>query len=138
MNRQTVPDQATGVAVKQTILLVDDDPVTQLFIRVFLEEEEYSVEIESNGSDALAALERGSFDCILMDIHMPIMDGLEATRQIRNRNDALRDIPIIAVTAYADDEHREGFLQAGMDDFLAKPVSRERLLAAIKRTLPPY
>jgi CheY-like chemotaxis protein len=124
--------------LKQTILLVDDDPLTQLFLRVLLEEEGYSVEIQSNGADALAALERSSIACILMDIHMPIMDGLEATRQIRNRNDALKDIPIIAVTAYAANNERERFLQAGMNDFLAKPVSQEQLLAAIKRSLSRY
>ena len=92
----------------------------------------------TNGQEALDALTRQDFDLIFMDIQMPVLDGVEATRIIRNSKE-LGDkarIPIIAMTAYAMAGDRETFLRAGMNDYLPKPVGREALVQIIERTAP--
>jgi len=118
------------------VLLVEDDPVTQVFERVLLEEEGYAVEIRSNGAAALAALEQQTFDIILMDIQMPVMNGLEATHLIRSSTEPMRHTPIIAVTAYVRDKDRKRFLDAGMDDYIPKPVDQDEFLEVLSRNLP--
>lgn len=73
------------------------------------------------------------FDAILMDIQMPVMDGVETTRRIRASNNSFSQIPIIAVTS---EEYKEHFLASGMDEFLSKPVNQKEVIAAIRRNLP--
>ena len=92
----------------------------------------------ADGVQALACLAAQTFDCILMDIQMPVMGGIEATRQIRAREAALgsRQIPIIALTANSMQGDRERYLAAGMNDFLAKPYERAELLATLARMTP--
>ncbi len=93
----------------------------------------YLVDVAANGLEALEALEHQSYDIILMDIQMPEMDGLEATRTIR-RWLLGKDQPwIIAVTAYALDYSREMCLDAGMDDYIAKPVNKEDLAEMLEK-----
>jgi CheY-like chemotaxis protein len=88
--------------------------------------------VASNGLEALAALDAESFDLILMDIQMPEMDGLEATREIRTHEKMSgRHIPIIAMTAHALEGDRELFLSVGMDYYIAKPIRAQELLATI-------
>ena len=81
-------------------------------------------------------LTEANFDCVLMDVQMPVMDGIEATKKIRSSRLGYENIPIIALTAYAMRGDREQFLEAGMDDYLAKPVDRDKLLAILKKYLP--
>ncbi len=93
----------------------------------------YEAELATNGLEVLAALERQHFDIIFMDIRMPEMDGLEATRQIRSRSP---ETPyIIALTANAMMQDREKCMAAGMNDFLAKPITRANLETVIERYL---
>jgi PAS domain S-box-containing protein len=105
------------------ILLVEDDAVTQFAIRKLLEKSGFSVTCVWNGQEALDHLMAEDFDCILMDIQMPVMDGVEATQRIRSSlAPGKANIPIIALTSYSMDGDQEKFLAAGMDAYLSKPV----------------
>lgn len=118
------------------ILLVEDDKINQLVIANLLKARGHMVETVNNGKEALQILEQSNFDLILMDIMMPEMDGLEATRQIRLEEEKTgKHIRIIAVTAHAAFSDREKVLAAGMDDCVAKPVQMARLLQAVEK--PP-
>ena len=117
------------------VLLVDDDETTQLSVRLLLEKQGLAVQVAENGEIALAKLARDTFECILMDIQMPVMDGVEATRLIRSTRANFRNIPIIALTAYAMSGDREKFLKAGMNDYIAKPIDKEELMETLKRNL---
>ncbi|MBA4802198.1 MAG: response regulator, partial [Euryhalocaulis sp.] len=92
-----------------------------------------SIEFAEDGQKALEAMERRDFDVILMDKQMPNMDGMAATRAIREMKGSARDIYIIAVTADAFDEARDQILACGMDDFIAKPVAMETLLSSLRK-----
>jgi len=117
------------------VLLVDDDEVSRLHIRRLLEKQGANVFEAADGQQALDYLESRSFHCVLMDVQMPVLDGVEATKRLRSAQGGCRNIPIIALTAYAMTGDRERFLATGMDDYLAKPVEREELVAAIRRNL---
>ncbi|MFP4072317.1 MAG: PAS domain S-box protein, partial [Desulfovibrionales bacterium] len=116
------------------ILLAEDNPVNQLVISKLLSERGHSVTAVADGRKALEQLHDHSFDLVLMDVQMPEMDGLDATRAIREgasgRNPAT--IPIIALTAYAMKGDRERFLAAGMDAYVSKPVDQSKLAEAIQ------
>ncbi len=116
------------------ILLAEDDPVNQLIMTAMVKKLGHTVTLADNGKTALGLLADNDYDCILMDIQMPVMTGLEATQAIRN-SDApgiRRDIPIIAVTAHTLPGDRERFLEAGMDGYLPKPVQLEDLKEMLK------
>jgi CheY-like chemotaxis protein len=117
------------------ILLVEDDSSNRFFTEKLLEKAGAHTTTASDGREALEHWKAGDFDCILMDIQMPVMDGVETTRAIRNSMDSgvRTDIPIIALTSYAMAGDRERFLSAGMDAYLGKPVRMEDLEAAITR-----
>jgi CheY-like chemotaxis protein/HPt (histidine-containing phosphotransfer) domain-containing protein len=91
----------------------------------------HDVVVVSDGVEALAAVQERSFDLVLMDMQMPVMDGLEATRRIRTLDTPVRRIPIIALSANVLTEHIAGCREAGMDDYLAKPIDRSALRQAI-------
>jgi PAS domain S-box-containing protein len=130
------PISPTILSGKQ-ILLVEDNAVNQHLTRRLLEKEGCQVEIASSGRIALELLEHRTFELILMDVQMPDMDGLTATEEIRRREAGGPRVPIIALTANAMDGDREKCLAAGMDDYLAKPVSRDSLRHALSRWLSP-
>jgi CheY-like chemotaxis protein len=94
------------------------------------------VEIVDNGAEAVARASEGNWALVLMDLHMPGMDGTETTRLIRERLEG-RPLPIVALTASVRSEDRERCLAAGMDDFLTKPVRRDDLRACLAKWLPP-
>jgi PAS domain S-box-containing protein len=121
------------------ILLAEDNPTNQLVARKFLERLGHRVDVVANGRDALAALELALYDLVLMDVQMPEMDGLEATRHIRQNDSKVRDrsVPIIAMTAHALKGDRERCLGAGMNDYVTKPVQFPELEAAIRRSTTP-
>jgi len=116
------------------ILLAEDNPVNQKLAAKILERRGYSVAIAENGAAAVALWEKEPFDLILMDVQMPEMDGFEATARIREKEKALgRHTPIVAMTAHALKGDRERCLEAGMDGYVAKPIQREELFAAIEK-----
>jgi signal transduction histidine kinase/ActR/RegA family two-component response regulator len=116
------------------ILLVEDEPISQEVAREQLEDLGLRVDVAQNGAEAVRLAHRGAYALILMDMQMPEMDGLEATREIR-RQSAAPGTPIIALTANAYAEDRERCLAAGMDDFIAKPFDPEKLTASLLRWL---
>jgi CheY-like chemotaxis protein len=109
------------------ILLAEDNPVNQKLAVKLLEKQGHTVTMASDGRRAVEAFIAGSFDLILMDVHMPEMDGLEATRRIRELEGNSVRIPIIALTALAMAGDREICLAAGMDGFVAKPIRLNEL-----------
>jgi CheY-like chemotaxis protein/HPt (histidine-containing phosphotransfer) domain-containing protein len=115
------------------ILLAEDVVVNQKFALLALDEMGYTADVAANGLEALEALKRQPYDVILMDVQMPEMDGLTATRQIRDCFSADRQPRIIAMTANAMQGDRELCLEAGMDDYISKPVYLEELQAALER-----
>ena len=125
-------EAATGVAGAR-ILIVDDNPVNRRLSVRLLEGLGHRPEAVESGADALLAVGRESWDLVLMDIQMPDMDGYETTRRIRGREGPGRRVSIVAVTANTQPGDRELCLQAGMDDYLPKPVRRDDLAAMVQR-----
>ncbi len=127
------------------ILVVEDNPVNQTVATRMLERAGHRATVANNGEEAIEAYDEGSFDLILMDVQMPVMGGIEATQAIRAREarrswvmqDAWRPIPIIAMTAHAMESDRQRCLDAGMDDYVSKPIRPVDLLAAIERACRP-
>ncbi|NJN64835.1 MAG: response regulator, partial [Acidobacteria bacterium] len=121
-----------------SVLLVEDNRVNRRVVERMLVKSGHRVTEATNGAEAITALERESFDLILMDVQMPVMDGFEATAAIRARERASRvRTPIVALTAHAMKGDRERCLEAGMDDYLSKPVRLKDLLALLARTMSP-
>ena len=124
------------------ILLAEDNPINQKVVAKILDRHDHQVVMVENGRQALEKLSWESFDLVLMDVQMPEMDGLEATRRIRDGVEQKidRHIPIIALTAHAMKGDREQFLAVGMDDYVSKPIDADLLLEKIhrrgKRTVP--
>jgi CheY-like chemotaxis protein len=115
-----------------SILVAEDNVVNQLLMRSLLEKRGHRVTVVANGTAALVAWRQERFDCILMDIQMPEMDGYEATRRIRAEESGKgAHIPIIALTAYAMKGDREKCLQAGLDAYVSKPIETASLDAAL-------
>ena len=117
------------------ILVAEDNPVNQALIRNIVEGLGYQVEIAGNGELAIKALRDGDFDLVLMDSQMPVMDGVTATKEVRKLDGPVGAVPIIALTANAMVGDRERYLEAGMNDYVPKPIEPEVLDAAIRRLL---
>ena len=120
-------------AVGPRILLAEDNSVNRMVIAAMLGDFGGTIVAVENGLEAVQAVQRETFDLILMDIQMPVMDGLEAVQEIRGMPGAKGEVPIIAVTANAMKGDREKYLEMGMNDYVAKPVARDVLLTAISR-----
>ena len=112
------------------VLLVEDDRTNQMVALGLLEALEMEVDVADNGKAAIQMLGDKDYEIVLMDMHMPIMDGVAATRAIREK-ERFAELPIIAMTANAMQSHKEECLAAGMNDFIAKPFNPDRLYAAI-------
>lgn len=116
------------------ILLAENNIFNQQVAREFLENAGCVVQVANNGAEVMDWLQKEHFDCVLMDVQMPVMDGLEATRRIR-ANQAFAPMPVIAVTANALREEQQRCLDAGMNDFVTKPLMPETLYAVLARWL---
>jgi CheY-like chemotaxis protein/HPt (histidine-containing phosphotransfer) domain-containing protein len=125
------PDSPSLPADKLHVLLVEDNQINQLVARHILERLGHGVSIANNGLEALAALDRDRYDLVLMDAMMPEMDGLAATRHIRAGEDPADRLPIVGLTAGSRTEDLDNCIEAGMDGVTTKPVTIERLRAAI-------
>jgi len=130
VTRFTVAEEA-----KQSvhILLAEDHPINQKLARFMLTKAGYQLTIVENGEEVVDTFtsQPGTYDLIFMDIHMPQMDGMEATKKIREKG--FRDIPIIAMTAHSMKGDREKFLDCGMNDYIAKPIKRETVFEMVKK-----
>ncbi|MEI7430910.1 MAG: response regulator, partial [Betaproteobacteria bacterium] len=143
-NGESLPDEKNDLITRFTIaetrklcfhiLLVDDNPVNQKFVHVMLSKAGYKVDTAGNGLEALLALEKSSYDLVLMDCQMPEMDGYEATQVIRDVQSKVLNhgVPIIAMTANAMTGDREKCLAVGMNDYIAKPVDSRNLLRKVE------
>ncbi|WEJ70548.1 ATP-binding protein [Pseudomonas sp. PSE14] len=124
------------LAAGQSVLLVEDNPVNQTVIEAMLRSLGYRVTLVGDGVQAVRTSERGEFAVILMDCRLPVLNGYEATRQIRSRPGG-EQVPIIALTANALQGDRETCLEAGMNDYLAKPFKRAELQRILQRWVAP-
>jgi PAS domain S-box-containing protein len=118
-----------------TILFAEDYAPNQEIVRTLLEEAGFTVEIVDNGEKAISAAQEKTYDLILMDIQMPVLDGIQATQQIRMRG-INRSVPIIALTAHADALTRRQCIEAGMNDMITKPARRDMLLKTLDLWIP--
>ncbi len=117
------------------VLVAEDNVVNQKIIVALLKPLEFQITLVNNGAEALAAINEETFDLILMDIQMPVMDGIEATRAIRALKSNSQTTPIIAVTANAMPGDRERYLAEGMDEYVSKPIEPDELIRAITACL---
>lgn len=133
---QAIPE-STDVQVPLHILLAEDNMINQIVAKAFLERDGHSVRIAENGHQVLDILAEEPFDLILMDVEMPEMDGIEATRIIREEQDGKFNpaIPIVALTAHAMAGYSEKLISAGMDYYLSKPVVQADVRAALKKVM---
>jgi signal transduction histidine kinase/CheY-like chemotaxis protein/HPt (histidine-containing phosphotransfer) domain-containing protein len=131
----TVENELEGIRGAR-ILLVEDNVINQQVAQELLEQAGLSVSIVSNGQEAVSAVQQNIFDLVLTDIHMPVMDGFQATAQIRE-NPRFKDLPILAMTAQALTGDREKSLEAGMNDHITKPIDPEKLFTALVKWIAP-
>ena len=137
---QATPDTPPGTgstASQLSVLLAEDNPVNQKLAIAILSRHGYNVTLAHHGQEALDILEAATFDLVLMDLQMPVMDGLEACNRIRAKQDAgiWQRIPVIAMTAHAMRGDRERYLAAGMDGYISKPLDAHQALDEIARVL---
>jgi signal transduction histidine kinase/CheY-like chemotaxis protein len=118
------------------VLLAEDEPISRILIETLLEQAGLQIDVVENGKQAVERALSGDYQAVLMDVQMPVMDGLEATREIRN-HERLNGghLPVIALTAHAMHGDREKCLQAGMDDYLTKPLDKTELFDTLTRYL---
>ncbi len=125
--------EKTIVRSDARILLVEDHKVNQKVAMAILRKAGAQVDAVDNGQDAIQQVRKETYDVILMDCQMPVMDGFEATARIRSMHGEISKTPIIAITAHAMKDDRQECLDAGMDDYISKPVSRKDLIAIINK-----
>ncbi len=140
---EQAPASSTGAALRLNcrVLMAEDNGVNQFVARNMLKSLGCEFDIVPNGQEALATVQRGGYDIVLMDCQMPVMDGYEATRQIRQWEQVsgqAKRMPIVALTANALVGDADVCIEAGMDDHLAKPYTRNQLGALMARWLPPH
>jgi len=116
------------------VLIAEDSSVIQNLTKKILEFQNFEISSAKNGKDVLKLLENGHIDIILMDINMPVMDGMACAKEIRNLSDKSKSgIPIVAITGNAKNYTEEDFKQAGINEFLPKPLDFDKLVATVKK-----
>ena len=111
-------------------VLVAEDNDSNFILMTYILKKYYEFDRAKNGKDAVDLVDKGTYDLVLMDIKMPVMDGLEATKAIKEKHP---DLPVVALTANAFDSDRQLALEAGCNDFLSKPVSSELCIKTIRK-----
>lgn len=125
------------ISPKSTILVAEDDEDNRFIMKMLLEMRGYRVVTAANGHEAIASAERERPDLILMDLRMPVLNGLATTRQLRLHADArLRQLPVIALSAYDAAQHRAVAIAAGCNDYATKPIDYDALEKLIETFLP--
>ena len=117
------------------VLLVDDNRINRRVARLMLDPSGVQVVEAENGQQALDCLRNQCFDLVLLDVHMPVMDGVETLAHIRNSTEPWSRIPIIALTADAMASNRQKFISLGMNGYISKPIDRKNLIAEIRSVL---
>ncbi len=112
-----------------TLLIAEDNDINQQLITLYMSKMGWDYVMVADGLEAVDVFNSRLFDAVLMDIDMPFLNGIEAAREIRSKN---KTIPIIAITAYADEEMRRDCADAGLNAFLTKPCTREEIMSVIK------
>jgi CheY-like chemotaxis protein len=138
LNRQPISEPMPSIIApsRLSILLAEDNLLNQKVVLEMLKRLGYRADVAANGFEVLQALQRQRYNVILMDVRMPELSGLEATRQIRKLWPNSQQPRIIAVTAYALEGDREKCIEAGMDDYISKPVKMDELDSTLRRYLP--
>ncbi|WP_416900130.1 MAG: PAS-domain containing protein [Minwuia sp.] len=128
-------DDADTIARRSHVrlLVAEDNPANQMVVQVMLQKAGFAMDLAGNGAEAVEAVERRPYHAVLMDIGMPVMDGLEATSAIRALPGERGQVPIIAMTAHVLESEKSNILASGMDDFVAKPIDRAHLIRTIDR-----
>ncbi|MCF8088941.1 MAG: response regulator [Desulfotignum sp.] len=139
VTQRSVHSPKAPLSIPLKILLAEDAPENQFVIKAYLKTKPYTIDIAQNGQIALDLFTAGSYDLVLMDIQMPVMDGYTATRAIRNweHKSQKEPTPIIALTAHAFESVRQACLDAGCTGYLSKPVKKDRLLETITSVVHP-
>lgn len=131
--RSSMPELENTLPVQLRMLVVDDNEINRKLSTILLHQWDIAVDEAVDGVAAVEACGRQHYDLILMDVHMPVMDGVEATRRIRTLQEGGKSTPVVALTANALNGDRERYLAAGLDDYLEKPLSEEALRKAIEK-----
>ncbi len=126
---------SNAVVDHKTVLIVEDDRVNQLVLSSMLKKKGYMIDFACNGQEALEVYSQKNYDLILMDILMPIMDGIEAAKRIREMEKDRKHTLIVAITAHALTGDRERFLKLGMDEYIAKPIKMEELFYKLDKLM---
>ena len=124
-----------SIAKQSQILLVEDNKINQKLAMVLLGKLGYQVDLAENGLEAINSTKSKRYDLILMDMQMPEMGGVDATRHIRLLDEYNAHVPIVALTANAMNSDNEDCIEAGMNDFLTKPINRDRLIRCLEKWL---
>jgi hypothetical protein len=132
----TDPQGQYFASAHMRVLLVEDHVINQKLATVLIERDGHTVQVANNGQEALDLLAEQPFDLVLMDMMMPVMDGIEATKRLRASEQGIR-MPVVAMTANAMPIDRERCLKAGMDDFISKPIEFAELRRVLGRYAPP-
>ena len=119
------------------VLLVEDNEINQQVAKEILEGAGLNITLATNGQEAVNAVKENSYDAVLMDLQMPVMDGYTATREIRNLKSEIRNVPIIAMTAHAMAGDEDKSLQAGMNGHVTKPIDPDQLFATLEKWIKP-
>ena len=131
-----VPMTLAAPARRLRVLVAEDNPFNQQLVEHLLHRQGYDVELAGDGREAMAALERQSFDLMLLDVHMPELDGFQVVEGLRRRERSTGDhLPVVALTARAMKDDRERCLKSGMDEYLAKPIRAADLFSVMARVL---
>lgn len=136
LNKSKASSKGQQVEPKFLILVVDDSADNVAMISLFLQQQGYRVVTANNGEDAITVASQMMPNLILMDINLPALDGLGATRRIRE-SDALRDIPVVAITAFGTEGFQRAAYDVGVSGYLTKPLDLDRLHQLIARLLSP-